>query len=178
MNDSNELIVELADSSSFTTGINVGVELTRPDNATAYTANDVVSNSVSSPTVLTFTNVAAKEGGSGYIIKARLLTDQKANTAQFRLHLYSSAPSSQADNIPFGLIYANKSTRVGYLDFDAMSTEDSTASDSAMTLWTTGHIHFVCGTGSRTLYGQLETKSAFTPASGQKFYIELSTDNN
>jgi len=178
LNDSNELIVEIADSSTFPTGIVVGTELTRPADVTAYTANDVVSNSTADPTYLTFENIARTEGGSGYIIKARMLTDQKTNVAAFRLHLYHTAPLPQGDNAPFALLYSNKASRIGIIDFDAMGTEDATKSDSAQTLWTSGHLHFVLPAGSKTIYGQFETKTAFTPASGQKFYIELATDNN
>jgi hypothetical protein len=159
-------------------GVIVGVELTRPADTNAYVVNDVVSDSTSAPNVLTFANIARTEGGSGYIIKARMLTDQKTNVAAFRLHLYHTAPTAQNDNAAFALLFANKASRIGIIDFDPMGTEDATTSDSAQTLWTSGHLHFVLPAGSKTIYGQFETKTAFTPASGQKFYIELATDNN
>jgi hypothetical protein len=37
---------------------------------------------------------------------------------------------------------------------------------------------FVCASASRDLYGMLETRDAFTPASGQKFTVELTLDQN
>ena len=160
-----------------TNGVIIGVELTRPADTTAYAVNDAVSNSTSDPTVLTFTNLARANAKSGYIVKARLMTDQKTNTAQFRLHLYHTAPTAINDNSAQALLYANKDKAVGYIDFNAMTTEDATASDAAFSLWI-GQLHFVCASASRTLYGLLETKTAFTPASAQKFYIELSADNN
>ena len=160
-----------------TNGVIIGVELIRTADTTAYAVNDAVSNSTSSPTVLTFTNLARANAKSGYLVKARLITDQKANVAQFRLHLFHTTPTAVNDNAAYPLLYANKDKAVGYIDFNAMTTEDATSSDSAFSIWT-GQVHFVCATASRTLYGLLETKTAFTPASGQKFYIELSADNN
>lgn len=160
-----------------TNGVRVSVELTRPADTTAYAINDVVSNSTTSPTVLTFSNVARVNAGSGYIVKARILTDQKANVAAFRLHLFHTSPTATNDNAAYPLLYANAANRIGYIDFPAMNTEDATTSTAANTLWT-GQLHFVCASASRDIYGVLETKTVFTPASGQKFYIELNSDNN
>ena len=160
-----------------TNGVIIGVELIRPADTTAYAVNDAVSNSTSAPTVLTFTNLARANAKSGYLVKARLITDQKANVAQFRLHLFHTTTTAINDNAAYALLYANKDKAVGYIDFNSMTTEDATASDAAFSMWT-GQLHFVCDSASRTLYGLLETKTAFTPASGQKFYVELSVDNN
>ena len=160
-----------------TNGVIVGVELTRPADAIAYAINDAVTDSTSAPTNLTFANLARANGQSGYIVKARIMTDQKDNVAAFRLHLFHTAPTAINDNAAYGVLYANKSKAVGYIDFPAMTTEDATASDVAFALWT-GQLHFVCAAASRALYGILEAKTVFTPASGQKFYIELSSDNN
>lgn len=160
--------------------VRVGVELTRPANTDAYTAKDVVSNSTSAPAVLTFANFARANGGSGIIVRARLMTDKKDCTASFRLHLFHTAPTAINDNSPYLLLYANAANRIGMIDFPALATEDPTNSTAASSMrpssdgaYGAPNLWFEADAGSRALYGILEATSAFTPASGQKFYVEL-----
>lgn len=155
----------------------VSVSFTRPADTTAYAAKDAVSNSTSAPTVLTFTNLARVSAGSGYITKARLMTDQAANVARFRLHLYHTAPTAINDNAQHAMLWANRANRIGFIDFEAMQTE-GTGSDTANALNSTIRLAFVCAAASRTLYGLLETRDAFTPANAQNFFIELMSENN
>jgi hypothetical protein len=163
----------------------VGVELTRPADTTAYTAKDVVSDSTSAPTVLTFANFARVNAGSGIIVRARLMTDQKTNTAQFRLHLFHTAPTATNDNSPYLLLYSNAANRIGMIDFPAMTSEDSTNSTAAATMRPSSdggfgppNLWYQAAAASRAIYGVLEAVTAFTPASGQKFYIELAAVND
>jgi len=149
----------------------------RPANTDAYAAKDAVSDSTTAPTVLNFADLARENGGSGYITKARLITNQSTNVARFRLHLYHTAPTAINDNAAFTLLWANRSNRIGYLDFDACQTEGS-GSDAANALNTTIRLAFDCAAADRDLYGLLETLDAFTPASGQSFHIELTGDIN
>ncbi len=177
------LAVQLEGSSSTTilntAGRLIAVETSfaRPADTTAYAAKDAVSNSTSAPTVLTFTNLARESGGSGYIAKARLWTDQAANVAQFRLHLFHTTPTAINDNAAQTLLWANRSKRIGYIDFAAMQTE-GTGSDAANSQVTDVWLPFTCATGSRNLLGLLETLTIFTPASAQQFYVELTADVN
>ena len=160
--------------------VKVGVELTRPANTDAYAAKDVVSDSTSAPTVLTFANFARVNSGSGIIVRARLMTDKKDVTASFRLHLFHTAPTAINDNSPYLMVYGNAANRIGMIDFPAMSTEDPTNSTAAASMRPssdgsagTPNLWFQTDAASRAIYGILETTSAFTPASGQKFFIEL-----
>ena len=163
----------------------VGVELTRPADTTAYTAKDVVSDSTSAPSVLTFADFARVNQGSGIIVRARLMTDQKTCTAGFRLHLFHTAPTAINDNSPYLLLYANAANRIGMIDFPAMTSEDATNSTAASTMrpssdgsYGTPNLWYQAASASRAIYGILETTSAFTPASGQKFFIELAAIND
>ena len=150
------------------------VELTRPSDTTAYAAKDAVTNSTTAPTVLTFSNLTKRTGSEGYIVKARLLTDQSTNTARFRLNLYKTAPTAINDNSPHTMLYTNAANRIGYIDFAAASTE-GTGSTGAGALNAEIRLPFTSGSAT-AIYGMLETLDAFTPASGQKFYIELTAD--
>lgn len=154
----------------------VASTFTRPADTTAYTAKDVVADSTSAATIRTFAGAARVSGGSGYITKAQLLTDQSANTARFRLHLYNtSSPTVLNDNAPNTVLYANAGKYVGWIDFDACTTE--TGSSVAQALNSTVRLAYTTS-GNDTLYGVLEAVDAFTPASGQQFTIRLAFDQN
>lgn len=155
----------------------VGVELTRPADTTAYAALDAVSDSTSAPTLLTFANVVRVNQGSGYITKIRLLTDQVANVTAFDLHLYHTAPTPINDNAQQTVLYANKDKKIGLFSLPAMQTY-GTGSTNAFAMDKDSRIPFTCDSASRTIYGMLSTPSIFTPASNQKFYVELTVDCN
>lgn len=161
-------------------GGNLGAEIaatfTRPSDTTAYAAKDAVSNSTSSPTILTFTSMARISGGSGYITKARLYTNQSTNVSLFRLHLYNSSITAINDNAAFTILDTNAATHVGAIDFPVLQTEGS-GSDVAYGVNSSIYIPFVTS-GSANLFGLLEVLTAFTPASAQTFKIYLSATQN
>jgi len=150
----------------------------RPADTTAYAALDAVSTSTSAPTVITFSGMARINAGSGYITKARIMTDQKTNTARFRLHLFHTAPTLTNDNAAFPLLWSNRENRVGKIDFSPMATEDATNSTCAESLNDAVRLSFTCEAANAALYGILETLDAFTPASAQNFYISLTSEQN
>lgn len=150
----------------------VAYSFTRPSDTTAYSANDTVSNATGTATIITFSNVARENGGSGQIVKVRIMTDQSTNTSTYRLHLYHTAPTMISDNSPFTLLWANRTSRIGTIDLGSMRTE-GTGSNAAYAQNITDLLEFVCASGDRNIYGILETLVAFTPASAQNFYIEL-----
>jgi hypothetical protein len=120
-------------------------------------------------------------GGTSYIVKARLMTDQKTCAARFRLHLYRSAPTAVNDNAPYPILYANNAIRIGSITFPALGTEDPTNSTAAYAICVPGdgsNLPLEASSASQTVYGLLETLDAFTPAAAQKFYIGLSFDQN
>jgi len=153
------------------------VTFTRPADTTAYAAKDAVSDSTSSPAVLSFTSLMRVVGGLGYVVKARLMTNQSTNTARFRLHLYRSSPTAINDNAANTILWANRGVWLGCIDFAACQTEGS-GSDVAFSLNDTARLVVASAAGSLTVYGLLETLDAFTPASGQQFYIGLNVDVN
>lgn len=131
--------------------------------------------------LLKFSSLARIIGGSGYITKALLATDQKTNTARFRLHLFNAPPTIIADNSPYLSLYANVASRVGVIDFPALVTEDATNSTQATGVLIPGSgnlpLAFITA-ADKNLYGLLETLDAFTPASGQKITVKLFADQN
>lgn len=150
----------------------------RPADTSAYAALDTVSTSTSAPVVITFSGMARINAGSGYITKARIMTDQKTNSARYRLHLFHTAPTLTNDNVAFPLLWADRANRVGQIDFSPMTTEDATNSTCAESLNEAVRLSFTCEAANTALYGILETLDAFTPASAQNFYISLTAEQN
>ncbi len=150
---------------------------TRPADTSAYQAQDVVSNSTTAPSVLTFADVARLNGGSGLILSARHIKNSTTVTgASYRLHLYRSAPAAINDNAPFTLLFANRANRVGFIDFTHGS--GGAGSDASNALTTFANLPFVCAAGSRNLFGILTMLSAYTPASAEQHFIELAIAQN
>ena len=147
---------------------------TRPADTTAYAANDAIADSTSVPTLLSFANCANVNAGQGYIVKTRLMTNQKTCTARFRLSFYHTSPSPVNDNAPKPMLYANKDKLIGRIDLDPCNTEDAT-SDAAFAL-STALMPYVCAAADTTIYCILTTLDAFTPASAQQFFLEITCE--
>lgn len=158
----------------------VTVELTRPADTNPYTDGDIVSNSTTATTLLSFAGLARVSGGSGYIVGARISTDKKSITPRFRIHLFrQSNPTIAADNAPHKELYADNAKRAGFVDLDGLATaKDATNSDMSRSFKLDLRIPFTCAAGETGLYVALETLDAFTPNSGQKFNVTLIADNN
>ncbi len=158
--------------------VTVGVEFTRPADEDPYAALDAVSNSTSEPTIITFANVVPANGGSGYITKVRCFTDKAAAMApRFRVHVYNEAVAAVNDNAAFPLLFANAAKRVAAIDLSAFRSEGA-GSDASAAQNISDRVAFACASASRSLFALVETLDAFTPASGQKFYLELSVEAN
>lgn len=84
----------------------------------------------------------------------------------------SASFARPADNAAYTLLWANRTSRIGYIDFLSGNTEGS-GSTAANSLNATVRLPFVCAAASRNVFGLLETLDAFTPASAQNFFIEL-----
>ena len=156
----------------------VSVTITRPADTTAYTAKDAVADSTSVPTILTFPDVAFANGRGGYIVSARIYTDQVTNVAQYKLHLFNQAPTPINDNAAMTApLMTDNQTYQGAIIWPAAASEDGSVGAAFAQLTTdvepiSPHM-FQCATHSRDLYGMLETLDAFTPASGQTFRVTL-----
>ncbi len=160
----------------------VGDETTRPADVLIYAAGDAVSATVSdtATTVLRSLAVARITAGSGYLTKFRLWTDQAACVARFRVHFYTvAAPTGPVvgDNVQMTLLYLNKAQRIGTVDMPAMAT-GAAGSTAANGLDCATRLAFKCAAADLNLYYRLETLDIFTPASAQKFYLEVASENN
>ncbi len=159
------------------TTVRLSATLTRPNDSAPYAVGDSVNSSTSAPTYISFANISRVASGSGYITKAKIVTDQVACVAQMRLWLFSTnvTPFKSNDNAAFLIKYADKDICLGYIDFPAMATEG--ASDCAQAFDASLRLAFTADANS-TIYGLLETKTVFTPGAQQNFYITLTAEQN
>ena len=156
-----------------TTTVISGVDLTRPANTIPYDPLDVVCDSTATAHVLTFAGMGRVAGASGLILRARIVTDQVANTGLFRLHLFHTSPAAIVDNAFYTLLYTDRAKVVDTLNLGPLATEGTGSSGADFSAAI--QIPYLCDILDTQLYGVLETVDGFTPASGQKFFIELTT---
>jgi hypothetical protein len=149
----------------------VSAEFTRPSNTTAYGAMTSVSNSTSSPTVLTFSGAGRSNGGSGTILTARHIKSSTTITP-FRLYLYRATIAAINDGSAYPTNYANRVNRLGHIDFNNHQV-GGTGSDSSSSLQTFVNLDYVCDAASTALIGRLVAVAGYTPPSGEQHTIEL-----
>jgi hypothetical protein len=146
---------------------------TRPADTNAYTANDAVTNSTSAPTTLTFTSCARANGMGGVITGAQLVIN-KANavTAEFHLWLFSASPTMTNDNAAFAPSTGDSANVTGSpIIFTGADMSDGSNSRiyNAINLPKS----FKCGGSTTSLFGELQTRTAYTPTSAETYQITL-----
>jgi hypothetical protein len=116
-------------------------------------------------------------GMAGNIVKGIIQTDNKFCSGTFRLHLYRTPPAAINDKQYFVRQYNDRYGWEGDIDFPGLAycTGGTAATTMALLAANDMPFPFYCSiTGS--LYGILETQSAFVGVTGQRFYIGLETD--
>ena len=150
--------------------------LVRPANATQYTANDVVNDSLSSANkILAFKYAAKTAKGSGVIVAALLEIDTaNVTNGNYRLLLFSDSVGSAADNAAWVPSHANNDRFIGAIDF-ALEINQSAGAGAAMGMNTGLVSPFVSG-GRQAygyIYGVLLAKGAHTPKFNGKYRVKL-----
>jgi hypothetical protein len=144
----------------------------RPGNTTAYTAGDVVGTAAGSA-IHTMSN-AGPSGGYVLVQSVSMFINNTAvpsGMGAFRLHFYSSSPSGIADNAVFTLNSGDTSAYMGFADL-------STPLDLGNVLYAqTDYVgrQLKLASGQTSLFTELETRNAYTPASGTAYEIRVNT---
>jgi hypothetical protein len=142
------------------------VSNTRPNDTTAYAANDVLGTDPAS--VIEFANIAPQGGGTIVLLYAAMRIDAGTSTqGQTRLHLYSSAPTAIADNAAFNLPSGDRDKYLGFITLggpidlgDTMFTEED-------------FLRKTITATSSSIFAIAETTGAFTPAASTVRTLEL-----
>jgi hypothetical protein len=144
---------------------------TRPNDTTAYAANDGVTNATSSPSPITFAN-AVQAAGLGAVLRTAIMrksTTTVAN-ASFRLYLFDTTPGTVPnDNAAYSIPIVDVANLIGTIDFSL-----SAGSDCA---WGVGTLlpdvqPFVVASGT-SIFGILQALAAYAPGALEVFTIEL-----
>lgn len=145
--------------------------VTRPADTTQYAAGDLVANSTTAESVVPITfPVGGQFASGGKIVGGRMRKSTAAvTTASFRLHLFTVTKTvTNGDN---GAIVTAMDGYIGSLDFDfATLANDTNIAGAAIEKVNTAlaaPIGFRAPGG--VLYGLIEAKGAYTPASAEIF---------
>lgn len=146
---------------------------TRPSDTTAYTANDLVANSVTAGSVTPMVfNI--NYGGTFKLHRAAVKFNSATNTnGKFNLHLYRASPTvTNGDN---GVWLSTDSGYQGFIAIDCTTQAFSDSSKGWGTYVNTSvsvPMAMVCDT-NYTLYGLLQATAAYTPTSAEIFTVAI-----
>ena len=145
---------------------------TRPADTVTYAAGDVVANSTSAATILTFSNMA-RAVGLGGMIQHAVLIDSAAQTLKpdLELYLFDTAPAMQNDNVAWAPSDAEMETCIGRIDFATGSFK--TAGANGMIQVSGVSMPFQCTASVTAIYGILVARNAYVPISAEKFTVRL-----
>lgn len=144
-----------------TQGYSAQVDITRPANATPYTAGDVLGGAITIPTI---------GPSAGRIILTNLallpqVVSIPAGMTSFRLHLYSvTPPSALADNAPWTFTSVDWPSYLGYVDLG------SPVDFGAALFVQATQVNQEIKLASTSVFGYLVTNGGFTPAGNSEVY--------
>lgn len=148
----------------------VSDSFTRPADTTAYASGDLVANSTTAGLV---TPLKFNIGFGGFRLHGLRVgkTNTTITNATFTLHLFETSPTAaNGDN---GAISTTRSAKLGTIDFPIMVAYTD-AGQAHLKLGDTGLSTIPAGyTTSGIIYGLLEAKAAYTPASAETFDVVL-----
>jgi hypothetical protein len=142
-------------------GFTVSASKTRPDNTTAYTANDVIGSSTAAGSAVWSFADLASYGADILIDSVELQVNVAAvpsGMTSFSLYLYNvTPPSALADNAAFSLAVDDQASFVGKINLGTPADEGATLYIATEAV--NKHIK-LSGTG---LFGYVVTVGGFTP---------------
>ena len=155
------------------------VLFTRPNNATAYTAGDVIGRAdtvtpANAGDAIIQLAAVGPVGGAVSLETVELHFDTNAIPAgmtTFRLHLYGLSPAAVLDNAVYNLSSAEIARYLGFITLNAPVDFGDTI--YSITTDIRRHINLVPYSGS--LFAELETVGAFTPAALTPVTLKVSS---
>lgn len=144
----------------------------RPNDANAYGAGDVVSDSTATARAIVFPNC-----GRGGLIHSASLVVAESDTADFDLFLFDQEPTNFLDNAALALVTADQSKLLGVLRFltgakvNVGTNLEIYRAVSAGTDQALPPIGYTTTDGR--IFGLLVTRSVYTPIAQCKFTIRL-----
>ena len=159
----------------------VSASVTRPADTTTYAAGDVVTNSTTSPAVITFDAVARANAGNGIVIGAVMIDSANQSTkGQFELWLFDTSFTPDNDNSAFTPTDAETETLIGIVQFNNWFSGDATAGAGGNAVCPVQglSIPFTCGASVDDIFGIIVVRNAYVPVSAEKFTVRLQVIQN
>ena len=161
--------------------VQVSASFTRPSDTTAYADVDLVANSTTAGSVTPMQFSFGVGNGRGLKIlggKIQKSDGTDVANATFTLHLFGSSPTvANGDN---GALSTDTAARIGSIAFPIMLGYTDDARTQVAVGDQTGGInplhHYLRSTNS--IYGLLEAKAAYTPASAEVFTVTLDVEQS
>lgn len=152
----------------------VTANFTRPSDTTAYAVGDVVCNSTSAPTVLTFSGMANSNGLGGVLQTAFLYLGSNPSTKPvYDLFLFDTSPTIDNDNSTFTPTDTEILTCVGVISFGVGIPGDTTGTGTNTVYQANPMLSYICASGATALYGVLVARNAVTPTSADTYNFRL-----
>ena len=151
-----------------------GAAKTRPADATAYAAGDVISESTSAGTGFTISNVVPISGGAGRIKRIVVRCSLININPALRIHIFDTVPANTVynDNAPATTVYAASISEIATIDLPPMIS--GAANSGSVSQVQDKDISFLSSGTDLTVI--LETLNTFTPSSGNTWYIEITSE--
>ena len=162
--------------------INPSATFTRPADTTAYASGDLMANSTTASSVAALAFTAARVEAGSFVIRRVRMHKDNANLAlaTFRLHLFKTDPTATdptgGDNAALELNSLAAGSYIGYVTFDftMAAVADIQASDIELPGVPAVGTEFTVKLASgQIVYGLLEARAAYVPASAEVFTFEL-----
>ena len=154
----------------------VETTITRPADAVAYAAGDIIGTTTdagTSTSVLTFANVARANAIGGVVASVMLIDSVNAATnIDCDIFFFNTTLAQQADNVAFAATDAEMATCIGVVSIvgtDGKESSNNIAYNGIMP--SPGNIPFVPDAGSRNIFAVIVVRNAYTPASGEIFRV-------
>jgi hypothetical protein len=144
---------------------------TRPNDTTTYTAGDVICDSTSAPTIMTFANVVANNGDGGKLTADLLQTVAQALALDATLELFTAAPTMQNDNAAWGPSDAEMLDHVATIRFSG--GDRAASANNSKTQGYPMEKPFKCAAGSTSLFGVLVARNGYIPAAQEVPAVKL-----
>ena len=148
---------------------------------TNYAAGDVLSNSASVGTYLTFSDVVAQEGGSGRIVGALAIAQSTQVVFLPTLLLYKAVPTSNLnDNAAnTGPSWTDRAGYIGEINFKAFTPNTGGARTEAVEGEGGIPKRFVCGDALTDIYAIVVAETAETnEKAGESYLVTLLIEFN
>lgn len=148
----------------------------RPADTAVYASGDVINDSTSAGTVLSFSRALGIRGNNALLVSA-LLIDAAAQATKLasELWLFTAAPGADNDNTPFTPTAVELESMIAIIAFTTPHVADATAGATGTVVFPATDMAkvFRAGGASSDLYGVLVARIAYTPVSAERFTIVL-----